>query len=246
MSGTIFSICATLPISALPAALKRCRKGYRKKGQERIVAKSKPTLKLVSRSAASSPAAPSSSVSNRPGILRAPSKQGSNLTTKGAGKLAAGGSNQNYAASSSQVWLTDAKTNDITRKLAAAGTNHDQSFQQRTRKFAAEKSEINDEDTEWPHSYRMSRANVPHLEFATTTQTQTRRQNGRHRCGYVDMGNVCDCHSASRNSSSTSCMSKTQTSVSHSSTESKIISRNAGLRMDGIPALDLWDVVIEV
>ena len=34
--------------------------------------------------------------------------------------------------------------------------------------------------------------------------------------------------------------------VSHSSTESEIISLDAGLRMEGIPALDLWDLVIEV
>ena len=41
-------------------------------------------------------------------------------------------------------------------------------------------------------------------------------------------------------------MCKKQTSVSHSSTESEIISLEAGLRMDGLPALDLWDLVIEV
>ena len=41
-------------------------------------------------------------------------------------------------------------------------------------------------------------------------------------------------------------MSKKQTSVSHSSTESEIISLDAGLRMDGSLALDLWDVVMEV
>ena len=39
---------------------------------------------------------------------------------------------------------------------------------------------------------------------------------------------------------------KKQTSVSHSSTEAEIISLDAGLRMDGIPALDLWDLVIDV
>ena len=44
----------------------------------------------------------------------------------------------------------------------------------------------------------------------------------------------------------TSWMCKTQTSVSHSSTEADIISLDAGLSMDGIPALDLWDFVIEV
>ena len=36
-------------------------------------------------------------------------------------------------------------------------------------------------------------------------------------------------------------MCKKQTSVSHSSTEAEIISLDGGLRMDGIPALTLWD-----
>ena len=39
---------------------------------------------------------------------------------------------------------------------------------------------------------------------------------------------------------------KKQTSVSHSSMEAEIISLDAGLRMDGIPALDLWNLVKEV
>ena len=39
---------------------------------------------------------------------------------------------------------------------------------------------------------------------------------------------------------------KKRTSVSHSSTESEVISLEAGLRMDCIRALVLWDVVIEV
>ena len=38
-------------------------------------------------------------------------------------------------------------------------------------------------------------------------------------------------------------MCKKQTSVSHSSTESEIISLDAGLRLDGIPALDVWDLI---
>ena len=41
-------------------------------------------------------------------------------------------------------------------------------------------------------------------------------------------------------------MCKKQTSVSHSSTESGIISLDAGLRMDGQLAPDLWDAAIEV
>ena len=39
---------------------------------------------------------------------------------------------------------------------------------------------------------------------------------------------------------------KKQTSVSHTSTESEIISLDAGLRLDGIPALDLWDLIVSV
>ena len=41
-------------------------------------------------------------------------------------------------------------------------------------------------------------------------------------------------------------MCKKQTSVSHSSTESKNISLDAGLRLAGIPALDLWDLIVAV
>ena len=37
-----------------------------------------------------------------------------------------------------------------------------------------------------------------------------------------------------------------QTSVSDSSTESEIISLDAGLRLDGIHALDLWDLIVAV
>ena len=41
-------------------------------------------------------------------------------------------------------------------------------------------------------------------------------------------------------------MCKKQTSVSHSSTESEIISFGAGLRFDGVTALDLWDLIVAV
>ena len=39
---------------------------------------------------------------------------------------------------------------------------------------------------------------------------------------------------------------RNKTSVSHSSSESEIVSLDAGLRMDGLLALDLWDIVIQV
>ena len=41
-------------------------------------------------------------------------------------------------------------------------------------------------------------------------------------------------------------MCKKQTSVSPSSTESEIISLDAGLRLDGRPALELWDLIVSV
>ena len=41
-------------------------------------------------------------------------------------------------------------------------------------------------------------------------------------------------------------MCKKQTSVSHSSTESEIISLDNGLRLDGLLALELWDLIVSV
>ena len=39
---------------------------------------------------------------------------------------------------------------------------------------------------------------------------------------------------------------KKQTAVSHISTESEIISFDTGLRLDGLPALELWDPIVSV
>ena len=41
-------------------------------------------------------------------------------------------------------------------------------------------------------------------------------------------------------------MCKKQTSVSHTSTESEIISLDTGLRLDGLPALEIWDLIVSV
>ena len=41
-------------------------------------------------------------------------------------------------------------------------------------------------------------------------------------------------------------MYKKQTAVSHSSTESEIASLDKGLRLDGLPALELWDLIVSV
>ena len=39
---------------------------------------------------------------------------------------------------------------------------------------------------------------------------------------------------------------KKQTAVSHSTSESEVIAMDAGVRMEGLPGLLLWDLVIEV
>ena len=41
-------------------------------------------------------------------------------------------------------------------------------------------------------------------------------------------------------------MCKKQTAFSHSSRESEIISLDTGLRLDGLPALELWDIIVSV
>ena len=41
-------------------------------------------------------------------------------------------------------------------------------------------------------------------------------------------------------------MCKKQIAASHSSTESEIISLDTGLRLDGLPALELWDLIVSV
>ena len=70
------------------------------------------------------------------------------------------------------------------------------------------------------------------------TQIFLRIQNQLWEESYVVFG--------SRTFVPVSWMCKKKTSVSHSSSESEIISLDAGLRMDGLPDLDLWDVVVEV
>ena len=39
---------------------------------------------------------------------------------------------------------------------------------------------------------------------------------------------------------------KVQTAVLHRSTEAEVVALDAGLRLNGIPALGLWDILIEV
>ena len=159
-------------------------------GKERVVPKSNRRW-TWSRTLRQAPAAPSWSAPSRPGILKAPSQQGSNLTPQSAGKPAAGGSKQNDAASSSQVYLTDAKMNERARKLAAAGTHQDMSFQERARKLVGENSHINDEDdSKWPHNYRISRANVPQLEKVCSNLRQQLKRKPEDEIDHLDVNTL--------------------------------------------------------
>ena len=182
MSGTIFSICSISAFSAQQGGSKRCRKECNKEQEKRELWQSRSRRCTWSRKLRQS-------LLQRRVRMRQVARENSehpvskvsNLIAQSAGKLVAEGSNQNDAASSSQVWLTDAKLSERARKLAAAATNQDPSFQEFARKLAAENLDINDEDdSKWPHNLRVSRANVPHLEkglreFETTTQTRARR-----------------------------------------------------------------------
>ena len=54
------------------------------------------------------------------------------------------------------------------------------------------------------------------------------------------------CISASHTFVPISWMCKKQTAVVHSSRESEIISLDTGLRLDGLPALEVWDLIVSV
>ena len=64
----------------------------------------------------------------------------------------------------------------------------------------------------------------------------TRSQHQGRICAFSEAEHLCQQVGCARN----------KPSDSHSSTEAEVIYLDAGLRMDGSPALDLWDLVIEV
>ena len=140
-------------------------------GEERIVAKSKPALNLVSEIVASSSTAQSSSESNCPGILKAPSQSLSLVAC--AGKPAAEDSNPKDAASSPQVWQSDVKPNVSAERPAATETNKNLDLLARAEKPAAKGSNIVDVDSECPNDFQISGAYVPHLEKVYSNLRQT-------------------------------------------------------------------------
>ena len=197
VSGTIFSICVTSAISEQFAAPQNfssasCPKTMSKRmqqehGEERIVAKSKPTLHLVSKTEASSSTVLSPSASNRPEKLRAPSQK-CLILQESTGKPVARDSNQNDAASSSHVWQKDAERDESSRRLVATGTNQDllnfRESSESTRRLAALRAEnsesINGNDTVWPHNLHTSTSYVSHLENVFSNVQQKFGRKPRH------------------------------------------------------------------
>ena len=86
------------------------------------------------------------------------------------------------------MWLTDAKMSERAWKLAAAGTNQDPSFLERAWKLAAENSDLNDEDDSmWPHNYRISRAKVPHTEKVYSNLRQQLKRKPEDKMEDLDL-----------------------------------------------------------
>ena len=94
------SVCCSQNFSSASCAKTMAKRMQQGHGEERIVAKSK--------LAASSSTVLSPNASNRPGILRAPCQKGL-ILQECTEKPVARDSNQNDAASSSQVWQKDAE-----------------------------------------------------------------------------------------------------------------------------------------
>ena len=111
---------------------------------------------------------------NGPAILRAVCQS---LSLKAcAGRPAAEESNQNDAASSAQVWQSDAKTNASAERPAATETNKNLDFQASAGRPAAEGSGVVNVDSVWPNNFQMSVDYVPHLE---KVHSNSRKKIGR-------------------------------------------------------------------
>ena len=145
MSGTIFSICSISAFSAQQAAPKCCRKNAtwnrKRKNCGEVEADVEPGSAFHGKLSYSSELE-----------CITQSTRFESQSTMCRKTCCWRGSNQNEAASSSQMWLTDAKFSESARKLAAVDTNQGQSFPDFARKLAAGNLDINDEDdSKWPH-----------------------------------------------------------------------------------------------
>ena len=129
--NNLFPLCTIGNLSSNSELQKMAKRVQDGTGEERAIAKSRPTMNLVSQTLARSSMAQRSDASNRPGTVSASSTNLSLIAS--AGTLAARVSNQNDAASSSQVWQADAKTTSA-GSAAAWRANQDLDLSTSTRK----------------------------------------------------------------------------------------------------------------
>ena len=116
MSGTIFSVCSTSAISALPAASKRCRKRTQEgAGEEGVTAKSRSMMNLVTRCRVGDSTVLVSIASENPGNTKSESQKvplsSLNVQLTGTGKPATLASSSN-----SSEWNNDDKWSSQVRK----------------------------------------------------------------------------------------------------------------------------------
>ena len=240
-------------------------------GEERVTAKSKPMMNLVSRCSERTPDVLSSTASESLGKTRHESQTPLSPQTEmcdRTGRPVVCAHSSSYSEWnidkiwSSQEWKSDELMDERTERPVVSSQHAD--------RFIIENDETNSYAEAESDLSLGSRAklvtDVSVVWFSEIHHTSDHRQychvgNTAQQCRlglFQDpdfAGDLKDskstsegvlCIFGSRTFVPISCMCKKQTSVSHSSTESEIISLDAGLRMDGLPALDLWNVVIEV
>ena len=176
-----------------------------KEGDNRIVAKSKPTKINLAVSVSTISNSPIASKS--PGLLKAPCRTDWSST----GKLVARELNRD-APSRSQGWQKDAVLDVSTRRLVATEEedqehlNFPQDSESMRRLFDSGNSEIEGKDKIWPHHLHVSTDCVPHMEKVfldreTKIWSQSDGSNERPRCEHSYMGYIYVCYSSSCSSS---------------------------------------------
>ena len=145
------SVCRlkTFSFASCPGTMsKRVEEGEKK---ARLLAKSRPTMNLVSKTTASSSTAQSSNTS---GSLETPRASSQSLgLSVSAGRLAAKDSNQNDPTSSSQAWQPNVHPNESAGRPAALETNRDLNL--------SASADIVDIDSEWSNNCQISAASPP-------------------------------------------------------------------------------------
>ena len=169
-------LCCSQNFSLTSCTKTMAKRMQEQQGEERIVAKSKPTMNLAFTVSTSSSTVQNPIASTKsPEMLKAPCRKDWSNTVK----LEAEEHNQD-AASSSQGWQKDAVLDVGTRKPAVREEDHEHlNFPEdtiSTRKLVASgNSETEGKDKIWPHNLQKSTDCVPHMEKVFSIV--------RHRCG---------------------------------------------------------------